>query len=311
MPKKRIIESAGAVLLAIILLLIGGVKIPGFDRNADSYFSEAITKAGLAYATCRTINATVSTIQNSEIQVEPGGVGLSLAAGQALDPINDLTERLSDVIVTAISSLGVQKLAYEISVLVAPPVLAIALILFSFIIWVKNHKLKNFSQFLIRFIFFVLIARFCLPISSLTNKFIHKHFFAQQIEQSKKELALGTADLDKLMKFTTPESVGILGTIKNSGAFLKQKSVEFKNALVSIVDNAGKIIENLLKLTYLYIGIFLIQVIMLPLLIFWLLMKFTNTLFSTESSVVIDGLRGEGGTQEAEVTPEIGQELKE
>jgi len=70
----------------------------------DAYFREAITKAGVAYATCRVLNASVSIVKDSSLQLEPAGVGISLAVGQALDPIDDMTERLSDVLVTAITS---------------------------------------------------------------------------------------------------------------------------------------------------------------------------------------------------------------
>jgi hypothetical protein len=43
----------------------------------------------------------------------------------------------------------------------------------------------------------------------------------------------------------------------------------------------GNIIENLITLTFLYVGIFLIQVIVLPLLSFWVLVKMVNSLFPT------------------------------
>jgi hypothetical protein len=68
------------------------------DTTADDYFRDAITKAGLTYATCRAVNASISIVKESSLQLEPAGVGVSLAVGQALDPIDDMTERLSDVL---------------------------------------------------------------------------------------------------------------------------------------------------------------------------------------------------------------------
>ena len=55
--------------------------------------------------------------------------------------------------------------------------------------------------------------------------------------------------------------------------------MELKNALVSTVSNMGDIVENLLTLTFLYVGIFLIQVIVLPLTVFWIFVKVANSLF--------------------------------
>ena len=52
------------------------------------------------------INATVSVIQQSSVQLEPAEIGLSLAVGQIVDPINDMVEKLLNVLVMSITSLG-------------------------------------------------------------------------------------------------------------------------------------------------------------------------------------------------------------
>jgi hypothetical protein len=260
-------------VIAILLFFSSALRLPVLDTTTDAFFREAITKAGVAYATCRAINASVSIVKDSNLQLEPAGVGLSLAVGQALDPIDDMTERLSDVLVTAITSLGVQKLAYEISVSLAPPILSIFLFVLSLLSWFESDRLKSFQITIMRFALLIVIARFCLPISSAANEFVDKNFFADQISDASQELSLCFDDLDKLKDFSLPESEGVLETIENSTSFLKQKSIEFNNALVTTVSNMGNIIENLLKLTFLYVGIFLIQIIILPLLSFWFLVK--------------------------------------
>jgi hypothetical protein len=272
----------------------------------DAYFREAITKAGVAYATCRVINASVSIVKDSSLQLEPAGVGVSLAVGQALDPIDDMTERLSDVLVTAITSLGVQKLAYEISVSLAPPILSIFLFALSILLWFENERLTSFRKTITRFILLIVIARFFLPISSVADEYLHKHFFADQISNANKELAVGSAELDKLKDFSLPEMDGVLGTIENSASFLKRKSTEFNNALVATVTNAGDIIENLLKLTFLYVGIFLIQVIILPLLSFFFLVKIINALFNTNIPLILHHSRSSKNENVQPIAPADG-----
>lgn len=89
-----------------MLLFFPGLRLPIIDNTTDVHFHEAITKAGVTYATCRMINASVSIVKDSNLNLEPAGIGITLAIGQALDPIDDMTERVSDVIVTAITSLG-------------------------------------------------------------------------------------------------------------------------------------------------------------------------------------------------------------
>ena len=279
--QKKIVRSSVGVVIAILLFFSSGLKLPVLDTMTDSYFSESITKAGVAYATCRVINASVSIIKDSTLQLEPAGVGISLAVGQALDPIDDMAERLSDVLVTAITSLGVQKLAYEISVSFVPRMLSILLFALSVLLWFESERLTSLQKTVTRFMVLLIIARFCLPISSVADEYLHEHFFADQISDANEKLALGSAELDRLKDLSLPETDGVLGTIENSASFLKQKTTEFKNALVSTVNNTRDIIESLLKLTYLYVGIFLIQVVILPLLSFWFLVKTANALFHT------------------------------
>ena len=304
--KQKTIRSSIGILTAILLFFSSGLKLPILDSTTDAYFREAITKAGVVYTTCRVINASVSIVKDSSLQLEPAGVGISLAAGQALDPIDDMTERLSDVLVTAITSLGVQKLAYEISVSLAPSMISICLFALSVLIWFENERLTSLQKLIMRILLFLVIARLCLPISSMANEFVHKHYFADQISAANKELALGSVDLDKLKNFSLPEIDGVLGTIENSASFLKRKSIEFKNALVDTVSNMGGIIENLLKLTFLYVGIFLIQVIILPLLSFWFLVKTSNTLFYTNVPVILHPSRPSKNENVQQINPAKG-----
>lgn len=285
--KRKILRSFVGVMIAIVLLFTSGLKIPVLDTMTDAYFREAITKAGVAYATCRVINASVSIIKDSTLELEPAGVGISLAAGQALDPIDDMAERLSDVLVTAITSLGVQKLAYEISVSFVPRMLSVFLFALSILLWFENERLEFLQKTITRFITLLIIVRFCLPISSVADEYLHRCFFDDQISEANEKLAVGSAELDQLKDLTLPETDGVLGTIENSASFLIQKTTEFKKALGAIVANAGDIIENLLKLTYLYVGIFLIQVIILPLLSFWFLVKTANALFHTNIPAIL------------------------
>ncbi len=285
--KQKIIMSSIGILIAISLFFFPAPKLPVLDDAADNYFKEAITKAGVAYLTCRIINASVSVVKESTLELEPAGIGVSLAVGQVLDPLDDMTERFSDVIVTAITSLGVQELAYEISVIFAPPILSVFIFVLAILIWFENKKIIRLKKIVMRIIFIIIIGRFCLPISSIANEIIQKDFFDEKISDANDKLKLNTAELDKLAELSLPEVDGIKGTIENSASLLKQKSIEFKNAIVVTAGNMGSIINNLLTLTFLYVGVFLIQVIILPLLIFWFLIKMTNALFQTNFPVIL------------------------
>lgn len=279
--KRDLFHSAVGLAAAVALFFASGLKLPAVDTRTDAYFRDAIAKAGIAYATCRVVNASVSVVKDSSLQLEPAGVGVSLAVGQVLDPIDDLTERLSTVLVTAITSLGVQKLAYEIGLALAPPTLAVLVLLLTVLAWFENARLAALRRITVGLVLLVAAARLCLPLAAVVDGYLYTHFFDQKITAANRELAAGSAELEKLKDFSLPEIDGVIGTIEKSGAFLKRKAVEFKDALVVTIANTGAIVENLLQLTLLYVGIFVIQVLVLPLLAFGLLFKLAAALFQT------------------------------
>lgn len=278
-PLKRIFQAGICILVAILLLYAKAPKLPSIDQKADGYFTSAITKAGLAYATCRAVNASVSILKDSDLQLEPAGIGVSLAIGQVLDPIDDMTERLSNILVTAIASIGIQKLIYEISISVAPPLVAVLLLILSPLLLLSHTRMENLQTYITRVMILIIIARVCLPISAVINDYVYRQFFEEQITQARNNIATGSMGSNRLTDFSLPEFKGFMDAIENGAAFLKQKSIAFKNALAGTVRNAGNIIENLLKLTFLYAGIFVVQVIVLPILIFWFLAKAANAVF--------------------------------
>ncbi len=283
--KQTATKSIIGILLSVVLFFSSGVQIPILDSSADTYFKDSITKAGVSYGVSRVINATVSVIQQSSIELEPAGIGMSLAVGQIVDPINDMVERLSNVLVMSIASLGVQELAYEISITIVPQILAVFLLLLSLLVWSRNDRVIRLQKIMMSVLVIASIARLCLPISSMANEFLQEAFFDDKIIEANETLTASTAELNKIDNIEVPKVDGFMGTIGNSASYIKEKSVDFKNTIQVIMENKGVIVENLLRLTFLYLGIFIIQVLILPLLIFWFLMRVINSLFLTTAII--------------------------
>ena len=56
----------------------------------------------------------ISVAQGTEIAVHPVGVGMTFSVGEILDPLNDLVERFSWLVLAATTSLGTQMLIAEL-----------------------------------------------------------------------------------------------------------------------------------------------------------------------------------------------------
>lgn len=272
-------KSSIGLVCAILLLVLPTIELPYFDNTADEYFNNSIQEATVAYATARVINASISIIKESELQVEPGGVGLSLAIGQILDPVDDITERLSDVLLTAIVSLGIQKLAFEIGTSIIPSLLGFVILVFIVLIWFDNESINRLRNY-IKYIGFVLIIiRFLLPVSALLSDMLHANYFKEKIETVSKNLEFYSNEIETIKDFDTHESDGFWDTLKNNAIMLGEKTKEFKDVFLYVVNNAGDIVSNLVQITWLYVGLFVIQILFLPLFVLWLLIKLGNKIF--------------------------------
>lgn len=275
------------IVISLMLFILPGLKLPYLDQKADTYFSEVITKAALTYSVCRVVNASVSVIKESQIQIEPAGLGVSLAAGQVLDPLDDMTERASDILVTAIVSLGIQKIAYELSVAFAPVLIAIFLIALVMATILKSVRAKMIREIILKSMVLIAVARLCLPISSIISSYLNGHYFSPEITKVKDELAMSSPVMEHLKDMRMPEIDGVLGTVKNGFKFVGEKTSDLKTALKEMIQNMESMISNLLKLSYLYVALFVIQVVLLPIGIFWLLLRITNTFFGTNIPYII------------------------
>ena len=279
--KPNVIKSVLLFIIAVTLFMVPGLELPYVDNNTDTYFSESMTRASLAYGVCRVVNASVSVIKESQVQVEPAGLGVSLAAGQVLDPLDDMTERASNILITAIVSLGIQKIAYELCVAFAPPVIGAAILILLGFTLVRGDRGAALRGIVLKTIILLAVARLCLPASSVINAYLHENYFSPQITIAKDALAMTSPELERLKDMTMPEADGVVETVKSGFSFVSEKTSDLGAALKSMVNNMGNMISNLMKLSYLYVAIFAVQVILLPLGVFWLLARIANALFGS------------------------------
>ncbi len=112
----RALTGPGVRILCSAVLLVGlaAATIGTADRIASDWASDALERALITFATARALNGAISVAQSTEVAMQPAGVGVALEPGQLLDPVNDLIERFSWVMLTASASLGVQLLLVEI-----------------------------------------------------------------------------------------------------------------------------------------------------------------------------------------------------
>lgn len=273
--RLKIIRSALLVTAVLVLAFFSERPLPVLDAEADDYFARTTAQAALAYGTVRGVNAVVSVLKESEIELSPAGVGLNLAAGQVLDPIDDLTERLSSVLVTALVSLGLQKLLLEIGALVPLKAAAAvaALLLLPLWLWPRSHPL---NQLLLKSCLVLMILRTLLPLSSLASDALYRHLLQQDIVEAENRLAWFAAGQQELSTLSATDNDGLLSALSKDA---KARILRARNLYDRISGSVDEIIQALLQLTVLYVSLFILQVLVIPLVSLWLMLFLVKRLF--------------------------------
>lgn len=272
-------KNAAFVALFVFLsaLIVGERFFPQIDEKTDAYFSETVSEAATVFATARVINGGISVIKESTVTVTPFGLGTEIALGQVLDPLDDVIERLSDILFTVIVSLGIQKAVYEIIGATAVYGIAALLVLSLLLaLCFKNERLRAWSVFLKKAALLLLFVRVALPCTALISEAVETHFFAPKI----------AACQAKLDVFGTETQIRISDRDSFWDKAGKLKD-EFRAKMEIYWENAMEMVDVSLEIAGHYIALFFVQVIFIPLGMFWLLVKITNRFFSREIPFVL------------------------
>lgn len=247
-----------AVVCATVIALLPVTDTVG-QQHVDASFKRALTVAAIA----RGLNGVISVAQGTELGIQPAGIGLNFTPGEILDPINDLVERFSWIMLLASSSLGVQKVLLKMSawhgLLLGLVVVAILLLASHF--FSKSERIKTILG---RLFLFLLLLRFMMPVIAIANEMVYRAFLEADYVESSIQLQ------------SAQEAIGEINNEVSSDAEvpsnLLERASDLYNQVVDKVDfekrydryrlAAGSIGENTVDM----IVVFVMQTMVFPLL---------------------------------------------
>ncbi len=269
------------VLFSLFIVLAVALAASGIaDRFGLRYLEGGMTRTLVTFGISRTLNGVISVAQGTEVAIEPAGVGINFAPGQILDPVNDLVERFSWVMLTASASLGLQKLLLElfkwspVTIIYA----ASGLILLVLILLHKRVSIGVMNFFLRTFVMLT-IVRFLLPVLSVSAEMIHEGFLQTKYDAAITSLERSEKDLGRLNSqgLSASESKTTAGFLDTIGALLGSATSGFN--LESRFQQYKKVAGEVTATSIELIVIFLFQTIVLPLAMLFLgRFAFTSTM---------------------------------
>ena len=154
------------------------------DNLAQKNIDSSLNRALVSFGSARALNAVISVIQGTEVSIEPLGIGMTLAPGEALDPINDLIERFSMVMLASSTSIGIQKIFLQISSWplfswLYTGVFGLALVG----LWLPALSVK-LKSVLFKISIILMFLRFSIPMVFITNEMAFNGFLNSGYEES-------------------------------------------------------------------------------------------------------------------------------
>ena len=265
--------NAKKLLNSVLVILVVALGLSGIaDDRSQDIAEQSLTRALVTFAAARTLNSVISAAQGTELALEPGGVGLVLSVGEALDPINDLIERFSGVMLVAASSIGLQNILLGITRWWGMNAVLAAIALITLVsIWTPRLAGTRVETIATRMLFMAVFVRFAMPVLIITTNLVSAAFLDNELAEATSSLEATSTEIEALGD-VQPEVPGTEDSLMDRLGAMLDNSLESLNAserLERLREAASNVAEDVINL----IVIFVLQTILLPLGIFWLLLE--------------------------------------
>ena len=255
-----------------------------FDKVAEGYLDESLKRAAYTFAVARGINGVISVIQDTSVSVSPAGVGVDLAAGQILDPVNDLVERFSWVMLVSATSLGIQKIllamgkyfGFDILLTISMAVLCVG-------VWTPKWKQLDLRMAGARLAVVAFAIRFCVPAAGVAGDGVYKLFLQDTYERASHNLTSLGEDLAKSeISETPPGEAEDKGIIEEARRLYDEarRALSLRRKIEGMKQGIGEFVDHAVNL----IVVFLLQTIVFPVVFLWVLLRMTAYLAKKEFS---------------------------
>lgn len=320
LASKKILLSAAIVIVAVLsatqLLDRALNSIPGahaMGQARTEYLDEWTAKSLATFAITKSINAGLSVVEDSEVQV----AALNIAAGEVVRPLNEMIAKVSTVALVSAVSLGIQRMLIKIGAWVGLKwFLTASMICWLVVIWVDSSIVRRLAYGLL---VLALVARFLIPAAILATGYVGDRYMDDVYVEAQSELkvldaeakqASGLVALDAEAKRakgteTAASSSGdtsILGRARNAGAGLLDAVVGAKDAVAGAADAVVGAKQRILilisrlasqadvysEVAVNYIVVFIVQTMLMPVLILWALVKLLGLLLSPAAAAGIE-----------------------
>ena len=271
--KTFIIKNWNKLLLVIFTLLSLCLALSfTIDDNAKKLVDESFKQSVIVFGSAKALNAVISLAQGTQINLP----FVTVAVGEILDPINDLVEQFSLVMLASMVSLGIQKILLNfVTTDIYNYLLFTSIIIFNFWLFKRFTNDEKIRNLFFKITFILLFLRFAIPMMAYVNEVSYNYFVKPQynIEELNKDILEVKDNVSKINQetITQKQDSSFFNKVmeKFDSSYYEKKVNEYKDA----VDNSSQYIIDL-------IIVFIFQTIFLPIIFLFLLYSFVKSIFN-------------------------------
>ncbi len=263
--------------------VVAAAWLAPLDAGALAQAEAGLKRALATFATARALNAVISVVKGTEVAVEPVGVGVVFTPGQVLDPLDDLVEQFSSLMLAASVAFGVEIALIRIGGHWAVSAALTALVLG----WAAWTAMRGRAPpWLSRLFFGLLIVRFAVPVAILGSDAAFQVFLAKGYEEDRAKIELSSGQIDKLatpLRESKPEaptdgSAGLFSFPRQAEALREwlRQNTDVRKRLEELKEAASAAVNHVVNL----IVVFVLQTLVMPLLIVWGLLRLGRVLLA-------------------------------
>lgn len=252
-------------LVVVLGIALATAWLKPLDVIATEQVDAGLKRALVSFATARTLNAIISVAQGTDIAIEPAGVGVKLAPGQILRPVNDLVGQFAELMLAASVAFGAMKMLISIGSFWGISLLMSALTITWFVVQWRGSESPGW---LTSALLVLLMVRFAVPLVSVGSDAVFHKFLSSDYTASQSAI---DGNAEHLASLTPPANgaSGGNGVADRIKGWMSRGVDAVESRLEKLKHSAGQVTEHIVKL----IVVFLMQTVVVPLFLFWALYR--------------------------------------
>jgi len=270
--RPEVTKKARTMTLVLGILCVLLSVLPVWEQQTQLQLQQTMNQSVVTFALARGLNGVISVIQETEVAVQPAGVGVSFEPGQILDPVNDLVESFSDVMLASSLVLGSLRIFTE---LMSQDAIKIAVVLCG-IIWLLSCRYwlhhSNWCRMITALLALLVSLRLFVPVAFLVSEHVSHWVLDDYYQTSTQALNKTQQEFQQTAHIQSNEQSKIEEQANNERSWSEQLTGTYQQAkrlfdieeqLHQLKRQADIAIEHSIQLMV----VFIIKVMVLPLLI--------------------------------------------